>query len=227
MTNERSDFYMKKIQWTSLLLVGVITLTGCGTEEATEKQEEKKTEEIETSTETTTETATTEGLKEPKADTTCEYCQMHVYAKEDDLGVFSAQGISAEGETLFFDDVGCMLNQERMDDTVFEKYVRDYNSTEWILLADSIVVKAEIKTPMNYGYAYFKDAESAQAFIDETGKEHASLSSIAEIDEVSGHRHIKRMEKMQNGSSMTGHDDENSHTDMSEDMNPEKEKSEE
>lgn len=219
---------MKKIQWTSLLLVGVITLTGCGTEEATEKQEEKEIDAIETSTETTTETATTtEGLEEPTADTTCEYCQMNVYVKEDDLGVFSAQGISTEGETLFFDDVGCMLNQERMDDTVFEKYVRDYNSTKWILLADSIVVKAEIKTPMNYGYAFFKDEESAQAFIAESGKEHASLSSIAEIDEVSGHRHIKRMEKMQNGSSMTGHDEqEKSHTDMSEEMNPEKEKSE-
>ena len=228
MTNERRDFNMKKIQWTILLLIGVITLTGCGTEEAAEKQEEKKTETIEKSTETTTETATTEGLEEPSEDSTCAYCQMNVYVKEDDLGIFSAQGITAEGETLFFDDVGCMLNQERMDGIVLKKYVRDYNSAEWIPLEESKVVKAEIKTPMNYGYAFFKDEESAQAFIAETGKEHASLSSLAKIDEVSGHRHIKRMEKMQNGSSMTGHDDkEKSHTDMSEEMTPETEKSEE
>lgn len=219
---------MKKIQWTSLLVVGVITLTGCGTEEAIKKQEEKKTETIETSTEVTTETATSEGLEEPTEDSTCAYCQMNVYVKEDDLGIFSAQGITAEGENLFFDDVGCMLNQERMDGIVLEKYVRDYNSEEWILLEESIIVKAEIKTPMNYGYAFFKDEEFAQAFIEKTGKEHASLSSIAEIDEVSGHRHIKRMEKMQNGSGMTGHDDkEKSHTDMNAEMNPEKEKSEE
>jgi hypothetical protein len=149
---------------------------------------------------------------------------MNVYVKGEDLGIFSAQGRTAEGENLFFDDVGCMLNQERMDGIVLEKYVRDYNTEEWILLEESIVVKAEIKTPMNYGYAFFKDEESAQAFIAETGKEHASLSSIADIDEVSGHRHIKRMEKMQNGSGMTG---EKSHTHMSEEMNPEKDKSEE
>jgi hypothetical protein len=215
---------MKKIQWTSLLVVGVITLSGCGTEEAIENQEEKKTETIETSTGASTETATTEGLEEPTEESTCAYCQMNVYVKGEDLGIFSAQGRTAEGENLFFDDVGCMLNQERMDGIVLEKYVRDYNTEEWILLEESIVVKAEIKTPMNYGYAFFKDEESAQAFIAETGKEHASLSSIADIDEVSGHRHIKRMEKMQNGSGMTG---EKSHTHMSEEMNPEKDKSEE
>ncbi len=219
---------MKKIQWTSLLVVGVITLTGCGTEEAIEKQEEKKTETIETSTGASTETARTEGLEEPTEESTCAYCQMNVYVKGEDLGIFSAQGRTAEGENLFFDDVGCMLNQERMDGIVLEKYVRDYNTEEWILLEESIVVKAEIKTPMNYGYAFFKDEESAQVFIAETGKEHASLSSLADIDEVSGHRHIKRMEKMQNGSGMTGHDEqEKSHTDMSEEMNPEKDKSEE
>ncbi|HSO56733.1 MAG TPA: hypothetical protein VLQ66_00735, partial [Paenisporosarcina sp.] len=119
---------MKKIQWTSLLVVGVITLTGCGTEEANEKQEEKKTETIETSTSASTETASTEGLEEPTEESTCEYCQMNVYVKGEDLGVFSAQGKTAEGENLFFDDVGCMLNQERMDGIVYEKYVRDYNT---------------------------------------------------------------------------------------------------
>ena len=215
---------MKKIQWTSLLVVGVMTLTGCGTEDLIEKQEET----IETSTKVPTETATTEGLEEPTEDSTCEYCQMNVYVKEDNLGIFSAQGLTAEGENLFFDDVGCMLNQERMDGIVLEKYVRDYTSEEWILLEESIVVKAEIKTPMNYGYAFFKAEQSAQAFIEETGKEHASLSTLADIDEVSGHRHITRMEKMQSGSDVTGHDEqEKSHTDMSEDMNLEKEQSEE
>lgn len=219
---------MKKIQWTSLLIVGVITLAGCGTEEANEKQQEKKTETIETSTGASIESATTEGLEEPTEESTCAYCQMNVYVKGEDLGIFSAQGRTAEGENLFFDDVGCMLNQERMDGIVLEKYVRDYNTEGWMLLEESVVVKAEIKTPMNYGYAFFKDEESAQVFIEETGKEHASLSSIADIDEVSGHRHIKRMEKMQDGSGMTGHDEqEKNHTDMSEEMNPEKDKSEE
>ncbi|MCZ8538344.1 nitrous oxide reductase accessory protein NosL [Paenisporosarcina quisquiliarum] len=215
---------MKKIQWTSLLILVCLTLAGCGTDEATPKQEEKKVETMETPNNTAA-AETIEGLMEPTETTTCAYCQMDVYVEGDELGMFSAQGRTAEGENLFFDDVGCMLNQERMDEIVLEKYVRDYDTNEWVPLEEAVVVKAEIKTPMNYGFAFFKDEDGAQAFINQMGKEKASLSSIAAIDEVSGHRHMKRMEKMQSGKG-NGHG-EGSHMEMNEGMNDEQGKSEE
>ncbi|BCB04207.1 nitrous oxide reductase accessory protein NosL [Bacillus sp. KH172YL63] len=191
---------MKKM-WLSLLLgLLVMTMAACGTTD--EKQTEKK-EEASQQTENSDETAGMEvALAEPDEHTVCEYCNMTVYPKDQEMGAFSAQGIGEDGKNYFFDDIGCMLNQERKDGITLDKYVRDYDTDEWVKLDEAVIVKGEIKTPMNYGYAFFKDDEGAQHFIEEQGSDQASLSSLEDIDEVASHRHMKKMEKMKNGESM-------------------------
>lgn len=190
---------MKKLKWLGVLFAATMLLAACGQEEKKEetKKEEVKTEEA--ATETTSATEETKAMAEPTAESMCEYCNMVVYTKEDPMGVFSAQGINEAGESLFFDDIGCMLNQEKVDETTYEKYVRDYYTAEWVKLEEALIVKAEIETPMHYGFAFFKDQASADAFIKEQGADTATISNLSAIDEEAGHRHMMRMEKMQNG----------------------------
>ena len=198
---------MKKMWLSSILVLLLMTVAACGTteEKKTEKEDEKSQQTEEKSDEST---GSEVALAEPDEKTVCEYCNMTVYPKDQDMGVFSAQGISEDGKNYFFDDIGCMLNQERQDNITLDKYVRDYNTEEWVKLEDAVIVKAEIKTPMNYGYAFFKDEEGAQGFIDEQGSDKVSISSLDDIDEEASHRHMKKMEKMENGESMDmNHDD--------------------
>lgn len=160
------------------------------------KQEDKKT------------AAKDDRLKEPTKETKCAYCNMEVYDATHEMGAFTAQGIKADGTNAFFDDVGCILNQERLDGKTMEKFVRDYNTKNWVALEKATIVKSDVKTPMNYGFAFFEDKESAEKFV----KEHsgATISDVAAIDTIAAERHKKKMEKMgQNNSG--GHGDSNGH----------------
>ena len=40
-------------------------------------------------------------LQEPEEETTCEMCNMKVYMKDHDMGVFSAQAIKEDGTIAF------------------------------------------------------------------------------------------------------------------------------
>ncbi|WLR41227.1 nitrous oxide reductase accessory protein NosL [Bacillus carboniphilus] len=209
---------MKK--WLVVIIcMSFIFTVGCGNNNENDTTESETTEKV---NEETKMTEVDSEMKEPSEETKCAYCEMMVYPKDHDMGVFSAQGITSEGNSLFFDDIGCMLNQERMDKITLEKYVRDYNTDEWIKLEEATIVKAEIKTPMNYGYAFFSTKEEGQTFIDDLGSEKASFSTINDIDEVASHRHMKKMEKMKDGEGM-GHDDKENHEghDMSDEDNEE------
>lgn len=163
-------------------------------------------------TKTETNTKTTQGddttvlagvtLKEPAKDEVCAFCNMKVHAKTDDMGAFTAQAVDEKGKNLFFDDAGCMLNYERKHDVKLDKYVRDYDDKSWMSLDDAVVVKGDIDTPMKYGFAYFKEDATAQAFI----KEHteAKIVKVSDIDDVAH-------EKME-GKAHDSHDsDEDSH----------------
>lgn len=188
---------MKKIIGLLLLLMTVLMLTACGQTETNTKdatEEEKVVEPTPAATEVVA--AVDERLMEPEADTVCEYCQMTVYDATHELGAFTAQGIKSDGTNTFFDDVGCMLNQERIDGVEMEKFVRDYTTKEWITLEDAIIVKADIKTPMNYGYVFFKEQNNADEFMKENAG--SALTEVATIDVVSHERHLMKMEKMKN-----------------------------
>lgn len=165
---------MKKI-FSLFVLLLMLTLAACGqSEEATNNEEassletpeaEETTAEEETDAE---EVATPDPrLQEPTEDTVCEMCNMKVYEKDHELGKFSAQAIKEDGSIAFYDDIGCLLNAELAFNETNDKYVRDFNTLEWVLVDDATIVKTDLKTPMNWGYAFFKNEEDANRFIEE------------------------------------------------------------
>lgn len=191
---------MKKRLGITVMLAAVL-LASCGQDDAKTKDANNTnaTEKTEQTSNVASLNKVNSKLQEPKEDTVCEFCNMKVYDADHEMGAFSAQAINEDGSTIFFDDAGCMLNQERKDKVKYDKYVRDYNSKEWLKLDDAIIVKADIKTPMNYGYAFFKDQESADAFIKEnTG---AKVVEVSDIDDVAHERYKKKMQKMKNNDS--------------------------
>ena len=161
-------------------------------------QNEEKTTHQHNSTEQTTKASNVvdKRLKEPTKDALCEFCNMKVFDAKQEMGAFTAQAIKKDGSTIFFDDIGCMLNQERKDKVTYEKFVRNYDSKDWLKLDDAIIVKADIKTPMNYGYAFFKDQKSADAFMEKN--KGAKIVQVSAIDEVAHKRYEMKMKKMKN-----------------------------
>lgn len=168
-----------KIQVGATMLLAGVLLAGCGNGEQGQSNETKKVEQT-----TTAEVLNLiDGrLKEPAKDERCAFCHMKVYQKEHKFGGFAAQAIDESGNNLFFDDAGCMLNYEREHNVTLEKFVRDYDSKEWLKLDDAKIVQASIQTPMNYGFAYFKKEASAKQFMK--NYDDAKLVAVAAIDDV-------------------------------------------
>lgn len=189
---------MKKQLGVTVILAAVL-LAACGQDNAKTTDTNNKAEKTEQTTKSAALNEVNTKLQEPKEDTKCAACNMKVYEANHEMGAFSTQAIKKDGSTVFFDDVGCMLNTERKEKVKYDKYVRDYNSKKWLKLDDAIIVKADIKTPMNYGYAYFKDQKSADAFIKEN--DGAKIVQISEVDDVAHKRYIKKMENMKNSDS--------------------------
>lgn len=182
MKSLEGECLMKKFL-SLVVFISIFTLAACGqSDNATNNDAEKQTETTvteETETNATEQTnieeeqdevaATTPDprLQEPTADTVCEVCNMKVYEKDHELGKFSAQAIKEDGAIAFYDDIGCLLNAELAFNETNDKYVRDFNTLEWVLVDDATIVKTDLKTPMNWGYAFFKSEEDAKEFIDE------------------------------------------------------------
>lgn len=143
--------------------------------------------------------------EEPTHEDLCAFCQMKIYLREEDMGMFTAQMQTADGQHLYFDDVGCLLNYERdMKEKPAASWVRDYSTLEWVTAKDSTPVKADIKTPMKYGYALFATQDAAQKFVSDNQALKGKEASWKEIDEISHQRYLKRKEKMKNGGMHNG-----------------------
>ena len=171
------------------VVIAGLLLAGCG-ENTTSVNSENTT----ISENQTTAAPVDNRLKEPAKDEKCAFCNMKVYQKNNKLGAFTAQAIDDKGKNLFFDDAGCMLNYEREHNVTLEKFVRDYDSKEWIHLEDAAVVAGDIKTPMNYGFAYFAQKADAQKFIDK--HEGSKLVTVEDIDDKA-HEKMKMKMNMQ------------------------------
>ena len=213
---------MKKLSFLIALFL-LIVISACGNDAAETKDEsEGKTASV--TEENHDETEHADGPHEPGEDDLCAFCNMKVYPENDPMGVFTAQAKTADGKYVFFDDSGCLLNSPRRDDVEYEEtWVRDYVTSEWIDADSAIPVKADIKTPMKYGYAFFKDQASAEKFIAENGDKKPELAAWDQINRISNERYMKKM-KMNggsmnkkedsdmdgNGSSMNGEDKEES-----------------
>ena len=196
---------MKKLLFLSLLLVMMI-LGACGSDEKASSDKDKKadTPATEEKAEDSKDTATTaeSKLQEPAEDSLCEMCNMKVYMKDEEMGMFSAQAVKADGSMAFYDDIGCLLNAEVKNKETNEKFVRDFNTLEWVKVEDATIVKdANVKTPMNWSYLSFADKADADAYIAE--HEGAFVEELQTIKDAALERMkakmAKQKEAQQNG----------------------------
>ena len=145
-------------------------------------------------------------LQEPTEDTVCAMCNMKVYTKDHEMGVFSAQAIKADGSIAFYDDIGCLLNAEFAHEEANEKFVRDFNTLNWFNVEQAYIVKTKLKSPMNWGYIFFKYEDDAQAYIDKN--EGSQLTSYTEVRQQALER---RKAKIKEGTNVDAHHEDDGH----------------
>ena len=190
---------MKKFAHLFVAAGIVLALAACGDEEqASKEQETTEQAEVEENESTIVKQEEVASLvdprlQEPTEDSICEMCNMKVYTKEHEMGVFSAQAIKADGSIAFYDDIGCLLNAEVANNEENDKYVRDYNTLEWALVDDVTIVKTEIKSPMNWGYIYFVNKEDADKYIAENPTAH--VEELQTIKDAALKRREEKLKK--------------------------------
>lgn len=216
---------MKKI-FGFIALLSILALAACGQSNEANQNEEKNgtnaTEQTNTTEQTNDQDQVTEHkheydkpdprLQEPTADTICEMCQMKVYEADHELGKFSAQAIKEDGSIAFYDDIGCLLNAEIAHNETNQKYVRDFNTLDWVLVDDATIVKTDLKTPMNWGYAFFKNKEDAEKFVAENqGYYIEELDTVKQLAKERREKKLKEQaEKEAQGQQMQeGHEGHN------------------
>ncbi|WP_017756263.1 nitrous oxide reductase accessory protein NosL [Calidifontibacillus oryziterrae] len=198
------------------LSIGVIA--GCGTTSNQGAEEQAPAEETAPAEEQVMESETTESEvedvatvadehdhgvmpEEPGEGTMCSMCDMIVYHKDHEMGKFTGQVVTADGEYLYTDDVGCLLNQVRVLEEKQEQplaaWVRDYNTLEWIPADQAIPVRASIETPMKMGFALFGTEEAANKYVTENPMVAPVLSTMDDVDKIALERRKAKMAKMQ------------------------------
>lgn len=187
--------------WASLLMSASILAACNSTDKETANKEETKTEQqaTEQKADETKEVASTVDprLQEVPEDAVCEMCNMEVFTKDEPMGMFSAQAIKADGSIAFYDDIGCLLNAEAKNKETNEKFVRDFNTLEWVKVEDATIVKTDLKSPMNWGYIYFADKADADKYIAEN--EGAAVEELQVIKDAALKRMQEMMEQQDNG----------------------------
>ncbi len=187
---------MKKLSIMLLSLILLLVFTGCSSNEEQNATENKDTESTKTKTNTNTTQTVTNEPTEPTHEDLCYFCNMKIYTKNEELGSSTAQAIKEDGTHVFFDDSGCLLNAARKYEEEYTKeWVRDYTTSEWIEADKAVVVKADVATPMKYGYLFFIDEESANNYIEEN-KTNGVITDWTAIDTESEKRYKAKMEKM-------------------------------
>ncbi|MFX3623670.1 MAG: nitrous oxide reductase accessory protein NosL [Ectobacillus sp.] len=124
----------------------------------------------------------------------CAVCNMAVMDNQ-----FATEVILENGKALKFDDIGCMYTwmDENKDEKTKAKFVRDYNTKEWIELEKaSFVYDKSINTPMAYNVISFKNKQDAEAFT----KEHTGdVLTFKELESHNWERNKEMMMKMKEG----------------------------
>ena len=95
-------------------------------------------------------------------------------------GRFAAAFVSAEGEFLKFDDIGCMKAYLQKNAAAAKNaWVHNYQSETWIDSEKAVFVhSAQLVTPMGYGLAAFSAVQEADKFLEKYGGEKISYKSI-------------------------------------------------
>lgn len=151
-----------------------------------------------------------ERLQEPTEDTICAMCNMKVYTRDHEQGVFSAQAVREDGSVVFYDDIGCLLNDEYANNSKNEKFVRDYTTLNWFDVEQAIVVKTDLKSPMNWGYIFFKYEEDANAYLAEN--QSAKITPLEDVRAAGIERYKQKQAKSGNAQDHNHeHSEGNSH----------------
>ncbi|MGU3371872.1 nitrous oxide reductase accessory protein NosL [Bacillus mycoides] len=93
----------------------------------------------------------------------CDICQIGVIDNQ-----FATEIILESGKALKFDDIGCMYKWMEINsgEKTKEKFVRDYDSKDWVSLEDATYVYDKtITTPMAYNVISFKNKKDAESFV--------------------------------------------------------------
>lgn len=207
---------MKKLLALTPLLLG---LYACGdaAEKSAPKEETVEQQKAENEVTKQTEWDIDERLQEPTEDTICFMCNMKVYTRDHEQGLFSAQAIREDGELVFYDDIGCLLNDEYVNNVSNEKFVRDYTTLNWFNVDEAYVVKTDLKSPMNWGYIFFKSEAEANDYIAQHPK--AALTELQQVRDEAIERHKKKQQAKKEGVTDSqghahghNHDNEEDHT---------------
>lgn len=184
---------MKKI---ILLMPLVLGLFACNDETMNQDTENEKAsvEQVQNDKELSkaeqSEWAVDERIQEPTEDSTCYMCNMKVYTRDDEMGVFSAQAILEDSSVVFYDDIGCLLNDEYVNNVENEKFVRDFYTLNWFNVEEATIVKTTLKSPMNWGYIFFKYEEDAQVYVSEHND--AKITPLDQVREEGIERHKQK-----------------------------------
>jgi len=111
----------------------------------------------------------------------CPVCNMGV---ADDQ--FAVELILKNKKALKFDDLGDLYVWREKNGTkeIGEQFVRDYQTKEWVKLADATYVyDKSIRTPMAFNVISFKEKRDADAFVSKEGK-----GRIMTAEELENHK---------------------------------------
>ena len=183
---------MKKLSMLFLSTLLIFLFAGCSTEEqSVSKNKDSQT----TKTSSDSKEAVSNEPIEPTAEDVCYFCNMKIYTKNEGMGTSTAQAIKKDGTHVFFDDSGCLLNASRKyNEKYTKKWVRDYVTSNWIEADKAVVVKADVATPMKYGYVFFANEKSANTYIHKN-KTNGAISDWTAIDTEAKKRYKAKMQK--------------------------------
>ena len=184
---------MKKFSILLLSLFLLLAMAACNNEKSTNED---------TATKEDSEQVQVSGPIEPTEDSKCAGCQMKIYSKDEEMGQFTAQALTEDGENLFFDDSGCLLNAPRKTGETYAKtWVRDYYTLDWIETEDALAVHSDIATPMKMGNSFFTNQEDVDIFISENADLNPTVVTWDDIDAVAYERYQKKMQQQNNSNS--------------------------
>ena len=164
---------MKKFNLFVCLAIFTMILAACGGNDETNSDSSEMVDSDETA----------ELEFEPEdIDPDSDVCEICAMAIADDQ--HATQIILKNDRSLKFDDLGCMYEwiEENGQDDIGAKFVRDFNTEEWVLLEDATYVFDEdIDTPMAYGIISFEDKADAESYIEEN--DHGEIVTVDDLED--------------------------------------------
>jgi len=149
---------------------------------------------------------------EPGENEACSMCNMVVYHRNDPMGRYTGQVVTADGRHLFTDDIGCLMNQIRiLEEKPLGAWVRDYNTLEWIPVDEAVPVRASLETPMKMGFALFGTREAAEEFLAENPQLSPVIATMEDVDKIALERRKAKMkaaeEQAKKADGLAGHEE--------------------